>query len=195
MNDTLNYYEQNAQAFVDGTVHIDMSAHYRRFLEQIPKQASILDLGCGSGRDSRFFAELGYDVTAVDGSGELCRRAEQVTGFPVRCLLFEELDYSETFDAVWACASLLHVEKMNMRHVLELVARSMKAGGILYASYKYGCGQRSESGRFYSDYTETDIPTLFPKSGALCCIDWWITQDERPEHSSERWLNLLCRKQ
>ena len=194
MNDTLSYYEQNAQEFVAGTVGIDMSAHYRRFLEQLLPKASILDLGCGSGRDSRFFAELGHRVTAVDGSAELCRLAQQVTGFPVRCLLFEELDYSDEFDGVWACASLLHVEKEQMSNVLYLVARSMKNGGVLYVSYKYGASHHTENGRFYSDYTEADIPALFPESGDLRCINWWITQDERPERSSEKWINILCRK-
>ena len=85
MNDTLNYYERNAREFIAGTVNVDMSAHHRRFLEQLPSHASILDLGCGSGRDSKFFSELGHQVTAVDGSPELCRLAQQVTGFPVRC--------------------------------------------------------------------------------------------------------------
>ena len=194
MHDTLDYYQRHAREFIAGTVGIDMSAHYRRFLEQLPSHASILDLGCGSGRDSRFFSELGHRVTAVDGSAELCRQAEQVTGFPVRCILFEELDYSDAFDGIWACASLLHVEKDKMRQVLDLVARAMKTGGILYASYKYGSGNHTENGRFYSDYTEADIPVLFPDSGALRCMDWWITQDERPERSNEKWLNMLCKK-
>ncbi len=194
MNDTLRYYEQNARAFVAGTVDVDMSAHHRRFLEHLPPHASILDLGCGSGRDSRIFGDLDYRVTAVDGSPELCRMAEQLTGFPVRCLLFEELDYSDAFDGVWACASLLHVEKEKMQRILGLVARSMKANGILYVSYKYGSGYHTENGRFYSDYTEADIPALFPDSGPLSCINWWITQDERPERSQEKWLNILCKK-
>ena len=194
MNDTLAFYGRNAREFVAGTVAIDMSAHYCRFLEQLPEKASLLDLGCGSGRDSRFFADLGHSVTAVDGSPELCRMAEQITGFPVRSLLFEELDYSDAFHGVWACASLLHVEKERMQEVLGLVARSMKAGGVLYVSYKYGPGHHTENGRFYSDYTEADIPLLFPESGPLCCTGWWITRDERPERSDEKWLNMLCRK-
>ena len=194
MSKTLNYYDQNAQAFITGTVDVDMSAFYRRFLEYLPQDAAVLDLGCGSGRDSKFFADRGYRVTAIDGSAELCRRAEEVTGFPVRCLLFEELDYDREFDGVWACASLLHVEKEKMSAVLDQVAASLKDGGILYASYKYGTAQRTDKGRFFSDYTEADIPVLFPESGPLSCISWWITQDERPERSEERWLNLICKK-
>ena len=194
MNDTLNYYAQNAQEFIAGTIGIDMSHVHRRFLAHMPPEGSILDLGCGSGRDSKFFAELGYHVTAVDGSAELCTRAQQLTGFPVRCLLFEELDYVNEFDGVWACASLLHVEKEKMQRILGLVADSLKDGGTLYLSYKYGTGQRVEKGRFFSDYTEADIPLLFPESSPLSCVEWWITQDERPERSHERWLNMICKK-
>lgn len=194
MDDTLNYYRCHAREFVTGTVNVDMSAHHQRFLEQLPPRASILDLGCGSGRDSRVFADLGHKVTAVDGSPELCRMAQRVTGFPVRCLLFEELDYSEEFDGVWACASVLHVEKEKMPDVLNLVARAMKTGGILYVSYKYGTGTHRENGRFYSDYTEADLSVLFPEKGSLRCIRWWVNGDERPDRSQEKWLNILCTK-
>ena len=196
MSETLDFYEQNAQSFIDGTVNVDMSAFYSRFLEHLPSGAAILDLGCGSGRDSRFFSGMGYRVAAIDGSPELCRRAEELTGLPIRCLLFENLDYDREFDGVWASAALLHVEKEKMGAVLDRVAAALKPGGILYASYKYGSAQRKDdNGRFFSDYTEADLPVLFPEGGQLSSIGWWITQDERPERRHEWWLNLLCKKE
>lgn len=194
MKDTINYYNQNADAFVENTISVDMSAIQKRFLSAIPKYAKILDLGCGSGRDSKFFVNLGYSVTAVDGSLELCQKAFSYIGLPVRCLLFEELDYHNEFDAIWACASLLHVEKSKMQHVLALVTTALKSDGILYVSYKYGEEQQVRNGRLFSDYTEADISTLFPSNGQLECFDWWITGDARADRSDEKWLNLLCRK-
>ena len=194
MNDTLNYYARNAREFIEGTMGVDMSALCRHFLAHMPPGGSILDLGCGSGRDSKSFAELGYRVTAVDGSPELCKQAQQLIGFPVRCLLFEQLDYVNQFDGVWACASLLHVEKEKMQHVLGLVSDALKEGGTLYLSYKYGSEQRVVNGRFFSDYTEAEIPMLFPEYSSLSCVEWWITQDERPERRDERWLNMICKK-
>ena len=110
MKDTITYYNKNADAFIEGTINVDMTDIQMRFLATIPKESKILDLGCGSGRDSKFFASLGYHVIPVDGSPELCEKASEYTGLPVRCLLFEDLDYNSEFDAVWACASLLHVE-------------------------------------------------------------------------------------
>lgn len=194
MNDTINYYNQNASAFFEGTVNVNMGDIYRRFLAAIPRQSHILDLGCGSGRDSKFFADIGHLVIAVDGSPELCQKATEYTGFPVRCMLFDELDFHEEFDAVWACASLLHVEKSKMHDVLKLVSNALKCGGTLYVSYKYGQNQRLQSGRLFSDYTEQDIPFLFNQENNLKCLEWWITADARPDRSNEQWLNILCKK-
>lgn len=194
MNETLNFYNENAKSFIAGTIDIDMSHIHKRFLEYLPEKASILDIGCGSGRDSKVFADLGYDVTAVDGSAELCKHAEQLIGIPVRCLLFENLDYTNQFDGIWASASLLHVEKDKMQAVLRLVADAIKENGILFASYKYGTTQRVDNGRFYSDYTEADIPALFPATAKLSCVDWWITNDAQPDQSAQKWLNVICKR-
>ena len=108
MKDTINYYNLNADVFIEGTINVDMTEIQSRFLSKIPEKSAILDLGCGSGRDSKLFSNLGHSVTPVDGSPELCKKAATHTGLPVRCLLFEDLDYTAEFDAVWACASLLH---------------------------------------------------------------------------------------
>ena len=194
MKDTITYYNKNADAFIEGTINVDMTDIQMRFLATIPKESKILDLGCGSGRDSKFFASLGYHVIPVDGSPELCEKASEYTGLPVRCLLFEDLDYTAEFDAIWACASLLHVEKEQMPYVLELISNALKENGMLYVSYKYGSEQRNHNGRLFSDYTEEDIPKLFPANSGLSCIDYWITSDARADRSSEKWLNMICKK-
>ena len=64
MSDTQSYYEQNAEQFFADTVEVDMSALYARFLESIPAGGSILDAGCGSGRDAKAFALRGYRAAA-----------------------------------------------------------------------------------------------------------------------------------
>ena len=91
-NATLEYYEQNADTFFEGTVSADMTYARERFLAKLPGKADLLDLGCGSGRDAKAFLELGYAVDAVDGSEELCRRASAFTGIEVKCMLFQDLD-------------------------------------------------------------------------------------------------------
>ena len=100
MNGTLAYYDQNADAFVAGTQAADMSGQYALFLPYLTPGCKILDLGCGSGRDSAYFASLGFAVTAVDGSEALCKRAKANYGLDVLCLSFAELAFQAEFYAV-----------------------------------------------------------------------------------------------
>ena len=72
MKNTLKYYNDNAKAYIENTIKADVSDLYAHFLPKVPEGGSILDLGCGSGRDSKYFLEQGYQVTAVDGSEESC---------------------------------------------------------------------------------------------------------------------------
>ncbi|WP_338040958.1 hypothetical protein [Marinomonas algicola] len=69
-NTTL-YYNMYAEDFAENTLSVDMSALYQCFLPLIPLQGHILDAGCGSGRDAKYFQSLGYEVSAFDASSEL----------------------------------------------------------------------------------------------------------------------------
>ena len=83
MNNTINYYNQNAESFIANTQNADMHLTQERFLRLLDENTSILDFGCGSGRDTKYFLEKGYQVTAIDGSAELCRLASEFTGIEV----------------------------------------------------------------------------------------------------------------
>ena len=194
MDTTLNYYNQNADSFIAGTVSADMSAQYQFFLKFVPRKAKILDLGCGSGRDSAFFASLGFDVVAVDGSAELCKRAKEIYGIDAVCTLFEDLSFDEEFDAVWACASLLHVSKKDMPNILKKVSAALKPEGVLYVSFKYGNTEHVSNGRFFNDYTEVDLATLLTEDNRLTLLKYWITEDVRPDRAGEQWLNFVAIK-
>jgi trans-aconitate methyltransferase len=69
----------------------------------------ILDAGCGSGRDSSYFLDKGFDVSAFDASAELAKLASQLIHRPVTVCQFNEYESDKPFDGIWACASLLHV--------------------------------------------------------------------------------------
>ena len=189
---TLDYYNNNAAEYASKTVSADMSYAYKAFLPLLPKDGKILDLGCGSGRDSRHFLDLGYDVIAVDGSEKLCEEARKNLGIDARCLTFDKLDYDSEFDGVWANASLLHVKKSEMKSVLKHICCALKTDGVLYLSYKYGDGERMSDGRHYSDYTERDMAELFEKTG-LEKIRCFVTGDSLGRE--DKWLNVLARKQ
>ena len=195
MDETLAYYNQNAEAFIAGTEHADMSQQYGFFRKHLPQTGKLLDLGCGSGRDSAYFASLGFQVTALDGSRALCQRVKENLGIDALCMGFEDLAFEEEFDGIWACASLLHVKKSDMADILLKVSKALKPGGIVYASYKYGTQERICNGRFFNDYTEKDLPQLLTAENRLHLLEYWITEDVRPDRSGERWLNLIARKQ
>ena len=194
MNDTLSYYNQNADSFIKGTRDADMSEQYHRFLKHLSPGDHILDLGCGSGRDSAYFSSLGFAVTAADGSEELCKRVKENYGMDALCIKFEELSFVAAFDGIWACASLLHVKKADMPGVLTSVSNGLKPGGVLYASFKYGSEERICNGRFFNDYTQKDLDTLLTAENQLSLLEYWITEDVRPERSGERWLNFVAKK-
>lgn len=195
MKETLSYYNQNADSFIEGTQNADMSSQYRLFLKHLPTCGKLLDLGCGSGRDSAYFSSLGFEVTAADGSEELCKRVKEHYGIPALCIKFEELSFAAEFDAIWACASLLHVKKADMPDVMERVSAALKSGGVLYASFKYGSEERNSGGRFFNDYTEQDLDTLLTTENHLTLLEYRITEDVRPDRSGERWLNFIAKKQ
>lgn len=191
---TLDYYNANAQAFASSTVDVDFSATQRRFAQLLPSGARILDFGCGSGRDSKFFLQQGFNVTATDGSVELCRLARELTGLPVRHELFQDLAETNTYDGIWACSSILHLPKVELAGVLAKMVAALKPGGVIYASFKYGDFEGTRNGRYFTDFTEEGFRAFIHPIGGIRIEDWWVSADVRPGRGDERWLNLLLRK-
>lgn len=191
-NDTLDWYRENADEFIARTEPVDMSAHYDAFLSHVPAGGRVMDLGCGAGNATLHFSKKGYDVLAVDGCPELCEHTRLRVGCAVRVLRFEELDYEKAFDGVWACASLLHLRMSELPRVLRLIRRSLRSGGVFYASFKYGETERDKNGRVFSDMTEESLRRLIDEAGGFRDVSLWTTGDARPDRADEKWVNLLC---
>ena len=191
---TASYYRANAVNFFEDTVSIDMAPLYDRFLTLIPAGGYILDAGCGSGRDARFFLDRGYRVTAFDASAELVTLATEHTGIPVSVLRFQDLNCKQRFDGIWACASLLHVPAPELADSVHRLSDALKPAGILYASFKYGQGECEQHGRRFTDLDEQGLALLLDEASGLEELDTWITSDRRPGRADERWLNTLLRK-
>lgn len=190
MSDTNKYYQDNASSFCSATVDIDMTAIYQKFLPLIPKGGAILDVGCGSGRDALYFKTNGYQVTAIDASAELCDLASQLLNQQVHCMSFENIIWQNQFDAVWACASLLHVPKAQLASTLRRLAKSLKAGGLMYASFKYGEAERVKGGRSFTDMTEETFKEILQSVPELSLKESWVTVDRRVD-SDQNWLNVI----
>lgn len=135
---TISYYNENAEAFCAGTRAADMSETRGRFLRYVQPGGLILDAGCGSGRDSKYFLEHGYRVVAMDASEEICRLASAYLGQAVECRRFEEITEKGIYDGIWACASLLHVPYAELPETVAKLGEALVDGGVLYASFKYG---------------------------------------------------------
>jgi len=191
---TLAYYESNANKVFLSTVNINMTVLYRPFLDCMPTYASILDAGCGSGRDTLYFARRGYRVTAFDYSPNLVKLAKKLTGQEVHQLSFQDLEFDNQFNGVWACSSLVHVPMDEMNDVLSRLSRSMKVDGALYASFMYGTGEHDRNGRLFLDLNEDGFDELIKPHPELAVIRVWKASDLRPGRTNEKWLNLLVRK-
>jgi len=146
---TLNYYDSNAKSYFENTMQGNFQENYDRFLNKIPKGAFILDFGCGSGRDSKYFLENGYEVEAIDGSIEMCKLASEYIGQDVKCMKFEELNEEDTYDGIWACSSILHVTKEELPKILEKMINALKQDGIIYTSFKKGNKWRDRCFRIF----------------------------------------------
>src|SRR5258707_382818 len=192
-SDTVAYYERCADSFVSATVHVDMASLYEPFLALVPEGGLILDAGCGSGRDSRAFVERGYRVRAFDASPELAARASKVIGEPVSVLRFENFGERDSFDAIWACASLLHVPEAQLPSCISKLWAGLKPAGAFYLSFKFGDRERVVDGRHFTDATEERIRRWVSPLTDVEGIECWTTKDARPERQ-ETWLNAIVRR-
>lgn len=192
---TLDYYSQNALTFTQGTVSVDFTTTQNRFLKYLKPGTAILDFGCGSGRDAKYFAERGYKVAATDGCAELVALASEYSGLPVKQLLFSDLAEVEAYDGIWACASILHLPKAELVDVLQKITVALKPGGYLYTSFKYGDFEGERHGRYFTDLTENSFGELLKLVSGLVVVEEWVSGDVREGRGDERWLNFILRKE
>ena len=193
INKTLTYYNTNAHRFTSDTLNVEFSNIQDSFLAQLPAGALILDFGCGSGRDSRYFLQKGYRVEACDGSEEMVKAATRNAGIPVKKMLFSELNEENRYDGIFACASILHVPSKELPDILTRMKRAVKPGGILYVSFKYGTFEGIRNGRYFTDQTDESLHAILDRVGGLEIIRTGITGDARPGREDEKWLNVLLR--
>ena len=194
MNTTINYYNLNAKNFIENTQNADMHLAQEKFLQLLPGSASILDFGCGSGRDTKYFLEKGYQVASTDGSAELCRLAGSFTGIKVKEMLFQELDEVGVYDGIWACSSILHLPKQELLSVIQKMCIALKDNGVIYTSFKYSNFEGERNGRYFTDFMEDTFREFIKVIPELTVEDQWITLDVRPGRGEEKWLNLILRK-
>ncbi|MBW4540670.1 MAG: class I SAM-dependent methyltransferase [Myxacorys chilensis ATA2-1-KO14] len=190
---TIDYYNRQALAFFEQTVDLDMQELYQPFLSWLAPGSHILDAGCGSGRDTKAFLDLGYQVSAIDASEAMVQLSSEFTGRTTLLMTFEGMAFENCFDGAWACASLLHVSSNQIHSVFQRFERALKPNGMWYLSFKLGNGERWYEGRFFNDFDEARLGEAMSAHPHLNIVDLWQTEDRR-HRSQGRWLNALVTK-
>lgn len=188
---TVEYYDENAGTFVDGTVGARMGDILGWFLSRVPEHGRVLDWGCGSGRDAKAMLDVGYRVDATDASAAMCVAASALTGLRVRHEDFSALDADRMYDGIWASASLLHVASEDLAGILDIAARALKPGGVLYCSFKRGSFEGVRDGRYFTDLDEAGFANIIDSVPSLDLLEIKVTFDVRPGREDELWLNCL----
>ena len=191
---TINYYNEMSQEFIDSTVNVDFTMTQNKFMNKLQAGCHILDFGCGSGRDSKYFINKGFQVTAIDGSIELCKYASELTGLNVKHMYFQELCDIDVYDAIWACSSILHLPYYDLKDVMAKMIVALKQNGIIYTSFKYGKYEGERNGRYFIDMDDDKFKNFIINYPNITVEELWITGDVRPGRSNEQWLNVILRK-
>lgn len=199
---TLSYYSQNADSFSKSTQNLDFSCIQDIFISFLAvafpheerSQIKILDLGCGAGRDSKYFLEHGFSVSASDGSEEMCKIASRFTGLSVRHQFFEDLSEISSYEGIWACSSILHLPKPELIEVISKIHTALLPNGIFYASFKYGTFEGIKNGRYFTNLTEKSLHEILSQTKPFKNLKLWVTSDKRPERENEKWLNVILQK-
>lgn len=186
------YYKEHAKEFIEDTLNCDMSEQYHFFEKYLKGKGTILDIGFGSGRDSLYFKSKGYEVVAIDPEEEFIKHGKQLDIGHIYQLKAEDIEFTNMFDGIWACASLLHVSSKDLNDVFKKCERALKDNGVMYVSFKYGDFEGNRNGRIYLDMTEESIKKYLEGTN-LVIIDTKITEDVRRDRT-EKWLNIVLKK-
>ncbi len=191
---TIAYYDEHAAEFVENTRDAVFTDIQENFVRYMPKGGKILDFGCGSGRDTKYFLDAGFQVEAIDGSREMCKLASKYTGIDVLCMDFTDFSAPMHFEGIWACASLLHLGREELEKVFGKLYEALKLNGLLYASFKLGTFEGEKNGRYFTYMEEESVKELLEKYPGFLVESLWVSRDVRPGRENESWINFMLRK-
>ncbi len=191
---TLDYYNNHAKDYFDFTVNADMQTQYDAFLKYVKREGKILDFGCGSGRDSLYFKNKGYNVTAIDGSEEMCKIAREYTGLDVKCMNFNDFNEVNSYDGIWACGTLLHVKRKEVLNMLIKLRDALTENGYIFAALKNGTGEEiTKDGRYYC-YFDLDEMEDLTNQANLDTVLVYMSRSVNNPNEEKYWNNFILKK-
>lgn len=193
---TIAHYDQNADAFWSGTRDHDVTQNYDALFRAISTAPpwSILDFGCGPGRDLAYFRSLGHEAVGLDGSEAFVEMAREYSGCEVLHQDFLALDLPEArFDGVFANASLFHVPREALPDVLARLHAALKPGGVLFSSNPRGKNEEGMAGGRYGCYHDLAAWRRFVGAAGFDEIDHYYRPPGLPREQ-QPWLATVWRK-
>ena len=193
---TIAHYDRQAEAFRDGTRDHDVSQNYAALLGAIEADPpySILDLGCGPGRDLRHFRSLGHEAVGLDGSQEFVAMARAFSGCEVLHQNFLALALPEArFDGIFANASLFHVPSRELPRVLRELAATLRPRGVLFCSNPRGNNEEGLDGDRYGCFFDLDTWRRYVSAAGFLELRHYYRPPGLPRHK-QPWLATVWRK-
>jgi SAM-dependent methyltransferase len=193
---TLQHYDDTAEEFWQGTADHDVSQNYAALLESLrgPGPFRILDFGCGPGRDLRAFRDLGHEAVGLDGAERFVVMARQHSGCEVLHQDFLALALPpESFDGIFANASLFHVPCRELPRVLGELWAALKPGGVLFSSNPRGSNQEGWNGDRYGAYHDLESWRRYVTGAGFTEIRHYYRPPGKP-HAEQPWLATVWRK-
>ena len=193
---TLDYYDRHAQQFFHGTIEHDVSQNLNALLEAIAGAAphTILDLGCGPGRDLKALAAMGHRAIGIDGSTQFVAMARAFSGCEVWQQDFIHLDLPPAmFDGVFANAVLFHIPSNALAKVLADLYACLKPGGVLFSSNPRGSNEEGWNGPRYGSYYDYETWKNFMAAAKFTPLHHYYRPPGLPREQ-QPWLASVWRK-
>lgn len=187
------HYNLDSIKVLDNRMQGNMEEAYQSFLKRVPKNGIILDVGCGSGRDSLYFKEKGHMVISTETSEELCQKAGEYIGQAVLFCRVDDIHFKLPLDGIWACGSLINLDHETLIRVLKHLHCYLKDSGMIYASFMYGDYEGERNDNFYLDLQEARAEEVFTEAG-FNVEKMWISEHPNEEDVDIKWLNILANK-
>lgn len=192
---TLQHYDNGAERFWEATKDHDVSQNIAALLRHIegPKPFTILDAGCGPGRDLNAFTQLGHVAIGLDGSAKFAAMA-RAKGFEVWQQDFLALDLPDArFDGIFANASLFHVPTQELPRVLRELHATLKPREILFSSNPSGGNEEGWSGDRYGAFHDFDAWRDYVTAAGFAEVTHYYRPEGLPREQ-QRWLASVWRK-